>query len=59
MYLLLAESWLKRGQPQQAKHWLERVIRAFPGTRQAESAQIRLEQLQGTPTRPVDFQSSP
>ncbi len=57
LYLLLAESWLKRGQPQQAKHFLERVIRAFPGTRQAESAQIRLEQLQGTPTRRVDFQS--
>lgn len=60
MYLLLAESLLKRGQPQQAKHWLERTIRAFPGSRQAESAQIRLEQLQGTPpTRPVNFQSPP
>jgi len=59
MYLALAESHLKRGQPQQAKHFLERTIRAFPGTPQAESAQIRLEQLQGTPTRPAQFQASP
>lgn len=59
MYLALAESHLKRGQPQQAKHFLERTIRAFPGTHQAESAQIRLEQLQGAPMRPVGFQSMP
>jgi thioredoxin-related protein len=59
MYLALAESYLKRGQPQQAKHFLERTIRAFPGTPHAESAQIRLEQLQGTPTRRVEFQSMP
>jgi thioredoxin-related protein len=57
MYLAMAESQLKRGQPQQAKTFLERTIRAFPGTHQAESAQIRLEQLQGT--RRVDFQSPP
>jgi thioredoxin-like negative regulator of GroEL len=59
MYLALAESHLKRGQPQQARHFLERTIRAFPGTHQAESAQIRLEQLQGAPTRRVDFQAQP
>jgi hypothetical protein len=59
MYLALAEAHLKRGQPQQARHFLERTIRAFPGTHQAESAQIRLEQLQGTPTRRVEFQSMP
>jgi thioredoxin-like negative regulator of GroEL len=58
MYLALAESHLKRGQPQQAKHFLERTIRAFPGTHHAESAQIRLEQLQGAPTRRVDFQGT-
>jgi len=60
MWLALSDSLLKRGQPQQAKHWLERTIHAFPGTHHAESAQIRLEQLQGaTPTRRVDFQSPP
>jgi thioredoxin-like negative regulator of GroEL len=57
MWLALSDSLLKRGQPQQAKHWLERTIHAFPGTHYAESAQIRLEQLQGAPTRRVDFQS--
>src|SRR5262249_15787821 len=60
MWLALSDSLLKRGQPQQAKHWLERTIHAFPGTHHAESAQIRLEQPQGaTPTRRGDFQSSP
>jgi thioredoxin-related protein/TolA-binding protein len=60
MWLALSDSLLKRGQPQQAKHWLERTIHAFPGTHHAESAQIRLEQLQGTtPTRRVDFQTPP
>jgi thioredoxin-related protein len=58
MWLALSDSLLKRGQPQQAKHWLERTMRAFPGTHYAESAQIRLEQLQGAPTRRVDFESS-
>ena len=57
MWLALSDSLLKRGQPQQAKHWLERTMRAFPGTHYAESAQIRLEQLQGAPTRRVDFES--
>jgi thioredoxin-like negative regulator of GroEL len=60
MWLVLAESQLKHGQPQQARHWLERVIRAFPGTHHAESAQIRLDQLQGAITRRVaDFQGQP
>lgn len=59
MWLALSDSLLKRGQPQQAKHWLERTIHAFPGSHHAESAQIRLEQLQGAPTRRVDFQIPP
>ena len=36
--------------------YLQRVITAFPGTRQAESAQIRLGQLQGSTTMRVEFQ---
>jgi uncharacterized protein YyaL (SSP411 family) len=55
LYLSLAETWLKRGQPQEAAICLERVMQAFPGTRQAEVAQTRLAQLQGQPTRRADF----
>ena len=51
MYLGLAETWLQKGQPQQAMLTLERVIRTFPGSRQAEAAQFRLNQLQGMPTQ--------
>jgi thioredoxin-like negative regulator of GroEL len=47
LYLALADAWLKRGQPQQAVYYLERVVQAFPNSRQAETAQARLAQLQG------------
>lgn len=47
MQLSLAETWLQKGQPQQAMLCLERLIRNFPGTRQAEAARYRLDQLQG------------
>ena len=55
MYLNLAESWLQRGQQQQAMICLERVVRAFPGTRQADAAQFRLAQLRGLPTQRAGF----
>ncbi|HEV3203991.1 MAG TPA: DUF255 domain-containing protein [Gemmataceae bacterium] len=55
LYLAMAETWLKKGQPQQAIFYLERVIQAFPGTREADSAQTRLSQLHGQPTRPANF----
>ncbi len=55
MYFQLAETWLKKGQPQQAILCLERVVQAFPNTRQAEAAQVRLAQIQGLSTQPVDF----
>jgi thioredoxin-related protein len=55
MYISLAESWLQKGQPQQAMLCLERVIRTFPGSRQAETAQYRLAQLQGLPTQQSAF----
>lgn len=48
VYLALADSLLKRGQPDRATFYLNRVVTAFPGSRLAESAQIRLEQLNGT-----------
>ena len=46
LYLALADSLLKRGDPQRAEFYLQRVIQGFPGSRHAESAQIRLTQLQ-------------
>jgi thioredoxin-like negative regulator of GroEL len=55
MYLSLAETWVKKGQTQQATQCLERVIQAFPGSRQAETAQTRLAQIQGHPTQQADF----
>jgi tetratricopeptide (TPR) repeat protein len=57
LYLALAEAWLRKGDPQQALLCLERVLQACPGTRQAEVAQTRLAQLQGGPTRPVEFKN--
>lgn len=50
-----AEAWLKKGQPQQAIVCLEQIVQQFPNSRQAEIAQVRLSQIQGQPTRPVDF----
>ena len=55
LYLSLAETLLKKGQPQQATIYLERVVQTFPGTRQAEAAQVRLAQIQGLPAQTVDF----
>jgi TolA-binding protein len=57
MYLGLAETWLQKGQPQQAMLLFERVIRTFPNTRQAEAAQLRLSQLQGMPAQPAGFKN--
>jgi thiol-disulfide isomerase/thioredoxin len=58
MYLDLAESYLRKAQPKQATMWLERVISSFPSSRQAEVAQIRLNQLRGQPTTVVDFKKN-
>ncbi|HJT78615.1 MAG TPA: DUF255 domain-containing protein [Gemmataceae bacterium] len=56
LYLSLADTWLKKGQPQQAVLCLERVVQTLPGSRQAELAQVRLAQIQGqTATQTVDF----
>ena len=47
LYLTLAETWIKKGQPQQAIFYLERVVQTFPHTRNADVAQVRLAQIQG------------
>jgi hypothetical protein len=52
LYLSLAETWLKKGQPQQAICFLERIIQTFPSTRNAEIAQVRLAQIQGPSKAP-------
>lgn len=52
MYLTLAETWLKRGQPQQAIFYLERIVQSFPHTRNADIAQVRLAQIQGPSRMP-------
>jgi Protein of unknown function, DUF255 len=46
MWLDLADSCLKGGQPKEAEFYLRRVVAVFPASRMAESAQIRLNQLQ-------------
>jgi thioredoxin-like negative regulator of GroEL len=56
LYLALADSMLKRGNPQRAEFYLQRIIAAFPGSRHAESAQIRLTQLQALYPQKSDVQ---
>lgn len=52
LYLTLAETWLRKGQPQQAVYYLERIVRSFPNTRNADIAQVRLAQIQGPSRMP-------
>lgn len=47
VYLALADAWILKGQPQQAIHYLEKTQEMLAGTCWAESAQIRMTQLQG------------
>jgi hypothetical protein len=49
MYLSLADSWVRQGQPQQAIFYLERVMQNYPNSKHAEAASVRLAQLQGQP----------
>jgi thioredoxin-like negative regulator of GroEL len=54
LYLTMAEGWLKKGQPQQAVFYLERVVQTLPNSRHAELAQVRLAQIQGAPPRTAE-----
>jgi thioredoxin-like negative regulator of GroEL len=58
LYLALADSYLKRGEVRRSEFYLKRVVQAFPGSRLAESAQIRLNQLQGTTPLRTDVHSA-
>jgi thioredoxin-like negative regulator of GroEL len=58
LWLANADILLKRGEVRRAEFYLKRVITAFPGSRLAESAQIRLTQLQGTSGGRTEAQSA-
>jgi thioredoxin-related protein/outer membrane protein assembly factor BamD (BamD/ComL family) len=55
MTLALADSLLKKSQPQEAIFYFEKVIQNYPDTRHAESAQTRLTAIRGLPARSTDF----
>ena len=52
MYLALAEAHLKKGMPQRAEYCFQPRAATCPGSRQAESAQVRLTQIQSIAPRP-------
>lgn len=58
LWLAVSDTMLKKGERQRAEFYLQRVIQAFPGSRQAESAQIRLSQIRGIPANRVEVQAS-
>ncbi len=60
LYLTLAETWTKKGQPAEARACLEKVVRLNPNGRFAETATVRLASLQKGPTAavPVGFEKS-
>ena len=61
VWMAQGENHLRSGQPEQARYYYERVLRAFPGSRQADFAQIRLAQFanlspRGVPTMAPQMQ---
>jgi thioredoxin-related protein len=54
LQVALADTWLSKGQPQQAVACLERVVQQFPNSRQAEVANMRLAFIRGQPTMAAD-----
>jgi len=57
LYLVLADSWQRRGNAREAAACLDRVTKLVPGTRQAEQAQTRLAAIQGRdPASAASFQ---
>lgn len=58
LYLSLADSWTKKGQPQQAIYYLEKTIQTFPTTKYAESAQVRLAHLLGPSIKSVELKNN-
>lgn len=54
-----AETAIKQGQPQQAVYYLERILQIFPSSKYANTAQIRLAQIQGPPAVRINVQTTP
>lgn len=50
LYLGLADTAMKEGQPRQAMDYLDRVVKMFPSSRHAEAARIRLARYRGGPS---------
>ncbi|GBD35106.1 hypothetical protein HRbin36_00210 [bacterium HR36] len=55
LHLALAESWLRKGEPQLAIATYQKVSAMFPGTRYAELARVRLHQLTENPFQQTQF----
>lgn len=49
LHLSLADTWLRKGKPEQAAHYLETIVRSFPGTKHADAAKAKLARIKGTP----------
>jgi tetratricopeptide (TPR) repeat protein len=57
MYATLGESWLKKGEKEQAAACFEKAVRAAPASLSAREAQARLTSLSGKPPAiPTQFQ---
>jgi thioredoxin-related protein len=55
MYLAQAEAWSARGDQRQAQNCLEKVAQTCPGSPQAQTALVKLNQLKGQPTQQAEF----
>ncbi len=58
MYLALADTWARKGQPKEASACLEKVVKLCPNTRHAEVALASLTKIQngGTPALQAGFE---
>ena len=56
LYLDLAETWVRKGEPKLAAECLQRTITLLPRTRHAELARTRLAQIQGLPAHQAGFE---
>jgi thioredoxin-like negative regulator of GroEL len=54
-YIALADSWIKKGNMEEATTCLERIQREFPGSMHAQVAAVKLKELQGLPAVQSDF----
>ena len=55
LLLARAETCMSKGQKDEAVSCLERVLKVYPGTRQAELAKVRLSQIQGQATVQTEY----